>query len=74
MGKIRRKPVNEAKGDLAAAGIKFTKDKGQHILKNPLVIKTMIEKSGIKPSDIVMEIGPGTGNLTVKLLNKAKQV
>jgi len=74
MGKIRRKPVDDNKGDLATAGIKFTKDKGQHILKNPLVIKTMIEKSGIKPSDIVMEIGPGTGNLTIKLLDKAKQV
>lgn len=26
------------------------------------------------PSDVVLEIGPGTGNLTIKLLEKAKKV
>ncbi len=49
-------------------------DLGQHILKNPLVVKSIIDKSGIKPSDTVLEIGPGTGNLTVKLLEAAKKV
>lgn len=29
---------------LAIIGILFVKDKGQHILKNPLVINSMIEK------------------------------
>lgn len=47
---------------------------GQHILKNPLIIKTIIEKANIRPSDTVLEIGPGTGNLTVKLLEVAKKV
>jgi len=56
------------------AGILFNTDKGQHILKNPLVIQSIIEKSAIRPTDIVLEIGPGTGNLTVKLLEKAKSV
>lgn len=27
-----------------AAGIMFEKDKGQHILKNPLIINSMVEK------------------------------
>ncbi|KXS15384.1 rRNA adenine dimethylase [Gonapodya prolifera JEL478] len=52
----------------------FNKDLGQHILKNPLVVTTMIEKANIKSTDTVLEIGPGTGNLTVKLLEKAKKV
>uniref|UniRef100_A0A6G3MI09 rRNA adenine N(6)-methyltransferase n=1 Tax=Henneguya salminicola TaxID=69463 RepID=A0A6G3MI09_HENSL len=47
---------------------------GQHVLKNPLIIDTIIKKSNITTSDIVLEIGPGTGNLTAKLLEKAKQV
>lgn len=47
---------------------------GQHILSNPLVVKTICEKSGIRSSDTVLEIGPGTGNLTVKLLELAKKV
>jgi 18S rRNA (adenine1779-N6/adenine1780-N6)-dimethyltransferase len=56
------------------AGIVFNKDFGQHILKNPLVITSMIEKSAIRPTDVVLEIGPGTGNMTVKILEKAKKV
>ena len=44
----------------------FTFDKtfGQHILKNPLVVSGIVDKAGIKPTDVVLEIGPGTGNLT----------
>ena len=28
----------------------------------------------MQPSDVVLEIGPGTGNLTVKILERAKKV
>jgi 18S rRNA (adenine1779-N6/adenine1780-N6)-dimethyltransferase len=52
----------------------FNKGHGQHILKNPLVISAIVEKAAIKPTDIVLEIGPGTGNLTEKLLMVAKKV
>lgn len=31
-------------------------------------------KANLKPTDKVMEVGPGTGNLTVKILEKAKHV
>jgi 18S rRNA (adenine1779-N6/adenine1780-N6)-dimethyltransferase len=34
----------------------------------------MVEKAGILPSDTVLEIGPGTGNMTMKLLEKASKV
>lgn len=34
----------------------------------------MIEKSALRPTDVVLEIGPGTGNMTVKILEKAKKV
>lgn len=55
-------------------GLEFHKSKGQHILKNPLVVQSIVDKSGIKSTDVVLEIGPGTGNLTMKLLEKAKKV
>lgn len=55
-------------------GIVFNKDFGQHILKNPLIITSMIEKSALRPTDVVLEIGPGTGNMTIKLLDAAKKV
>lgn len=34
----------------------------------------MVEKAGVLPSDTILEIGPGTGNMTVKLLEKCKKV
>lgn len=55
-------------------GVPFEKSKGQHILKNPMLVETIVQKSGIKPTDVVLEIGPGTGNLTKKLLEAAKSV
>lgn len=47
---------------------------GQHFLRNPAVVDNIIERSAIKPTDVCLEIGPGTGNLTVKLLERAKRV
>ncbi len=47
---------------------------GQHLLKNPLVTQAMMEKASVKGTDTVLEIGPGTGNLTMKLLEAAKKV
>ncbi|CAI5482097.1 unnamed protein product [Closterium sp. Yama58-4] len=55
-------------------GIEFQKSKGQHILKNPMVVQAIVQKAGVKSTDTVLEIGPGTGNLTVKLLEAGKRV
>ena len=55
-------------------GLEFHKSKGQHILKNPMVVQAIVDKAGVKSTDVVLEIGPGTGNLTMKLLEKAKRV
>jgi 18S rRNA (adenine1779-N6/adenine1780-N6)-dimethyltransferase len=43
-------------------------------LKNPVVVQAIVDKAGIKSTDVVLEIGPGTGNLTMRLLEKAKKV
>eukprot|EP00274_Cyanoptyche_gloeocystis_P005204 CAMPEP_0196656432 /NCGR_PEP_ID=MMETSP1086-20130531/17192_1 /TAXON_ID=77921 /ORGANISM="Cyanoptyche gloeocystis , Strain SAG4.97" /LENGTH=363 /DNA_ID=CAMNT_0041989177 /DNA_START=182 /DNA_END=1275 /DNA_ORIENTATION=+ len=34
----------------------------------------IVEKAAIKSTDVVLEIGPGTGNLTMRLLERAKKV
>jgi 18S rRNA (adenine1779-N6/adenine1780-N6)-dimethyltransferase len=47
---------------------------GQHFLKNPAVVESIVTKAGLRPSDICLEIGPGTGNLTVRLLDFSKKV
>lgn len=54
--------------------ISFQKDIGQHILKNPAIVTSIIDKAALRPTDVVLEIGPGTGNMTVKMLDKAKKV
>jgi 18S rRNA (adenine1779-N6/adenine1780-N6)-dimethyltransferase len=53
---------------------KFNKDFGQHILKNPGVADAIVAKADLKPTDVVLEVGPGTGNLTVRILEKARKV
>ncbi|KAG9488204.1 probable dimethyladenosine transferase [Eleutherodactylus coqui] len=55
-------------------GVMFNTGIGQHILKNPLIVNSIIDKAVIRPTDVVLEVGPGTGNMTVKLLEKAKRV
>jgi len=47
---------------------------GQHFLKNPAVVTAIVAKSALKPTDTVLEIGPGTGNMTVPLLQQSKHV
>merc|ERR1712184_119169 len=55
-------------------GMIFNTGLGQHILKNPLVVNALVEKSALRPTDTVLEIGPGTGNMTVRMLEKVKNV
>lgn len=46
---------------------------GQHILKNPLVAQSIVDKAALKPTDMVLEVGPGTGNLTMRILEQCKR-
>lgn len=70
----KEKPKAAKKSAPYQGGISFYKSKGQHILKNPLLVDSIVQKSGIKSTDVILEIGPGTGNLTKKLLECGKLV
>jgi len=63
-----------AKASAAHSIFKMDKDLGQHILKNPGVASAIVQKANLKQSDHVLEVGPGTGNLTVLILKAAKAV
>ncbi|KAH3697993.1 probable dimethyladenosine transferase [Dreissena polymorpha] len=74
MPKERVQKKSRQHAEVQKQGINFNKEFGQHILKNPLVVNSMVEKAALRPTDVVLEIGPGTGNMTVKLLEKVKKV
>ena len=61
-------------GGKTFVGLTADKSRGQHFLKNPLVVNSIVEKSDLRATDTVLEIGPGTGNMTVKLLAAARKV
>ncbi len=50
------------------------KSLGQNFLINPRVAEHMVLESNISKKDTVLEVGPGTGNLTKYLLARAKKV
>jgi len=53
---------------------KAKKTLGQHFLKNPSVIKKIIDAADPTHDDLVLEIGPGDGILTKELLGFAGKV
>ena len=54
--------------------ISANKSLGQNFLINDDVVNKIIESSDITDNDLVIEIGPGLGNLTEFLLEKAGKV
>lgn len=54
--------------------IKLKKSLGQNFLKSKNILDIIIKTSNLKENDIILEIGPGKGFLTEKLLKKAEKV
>lgn len=55
-------------------GIRPVKSLGQNFLADERVLARIADMAGISDSDCVIEIGPGIGNLTMKLAEKAGSV
>lgn len=55
-------------------GLSPNKTYGQNFLMDEIVLQDMIESAGISKNDVVLEVGPGIGNLTKFLLESSKQV
>uniref|UniRef100_A0A672TKB8 rRNA adenine N(6)-methyltransferase n=2 Tax=Strigops habroptila TaxID=2489341 RepID=A0A672TKB8_STRHB len=69
------KQLRQERREACASGILFNTGARQHILKNPLIVNSIIEKAALRRhTDVILEMGPGTGNLTVKMLEKVKKV
>ena len=46
------------------------KSLGQNFLSNKKILSQIVDSGNISKGDVVLEIGPGTGNLTEKILEK----
>ncbi|MDD1747851.1 MAG: 16S rRNA (adenine(1518)-N(6)/adenine(1519)-N(6))-dimethyltransferase RsmA [Methanomassiliicoccales archaeon] len=63
---------SEVKALLARYGISPTKSKGQNFLLDERVADREVEHLGIVSGDVVLEVGPGLGILTERVLASAK--
>lgn len=56
--------------DVRTNNFKFKKKYGQNFLVDNNILNKIIEKAGITSEDLVIEIGPGAGALTERLIHK----
>ena len=66
-------PLNAA-NILKRHGLRADKSLGQNFLQDPIALEKIVAVAEIRPSDSVLEIGPGLGSLTRYLAISAKQV
>lgn len=66
--------IKQVKNICRLYNIKPQKSKSQNFLINPTVIHDMIAAADIQPGQAVLEIGPGLGVLTEKLVQAARRV
>lgn len=65
---------DETKTIMKKYGIKANKDLGQNFLINNEVVENIIKSSDVSKEDLIIEIGPGLGTLTKRLLENAGKV
>jgi 16S rRNA (adenine1518-N6/adenine1519-N6)-dimethyltransferase len=57
-----------------SCGIRPTKQRGQNFVHDANTVRRIVKASGITADDVVVEIGPGLGSLTLGLLEVASHV
>ena len=62
------------RGVLEAHGLATKKALGQNFLVNDAVLGKIIDLADVGPADVVLEVGPGIGTLTIALLKHAARV
>jgi 16S rRNA (adenine1518-N6/adenine1519-N6)-dimethyltransferase len=58
----------------ADIGLRPTKQRGQNFVIDANTVRRIVRTSGVGPEDVVVEIGPGLGSLTLELLATAAGV
>ena len=55
-------------------GLRPTKTLGQNFVIDPNTVRRIVRVSGVGPADVVLEVGPGLGSLTLALLDSGADV
>ncbi|MFC6345408.1 rRNA adenine N-6-methyltransferase family protein, partial [Nocardioides hankookensis] len=58
----------------ARLDLRPTKQRGQNFVIDPNTVRRIVRESGITAEDVVLEVGPGLGSLTLALLEVAGRV
>ncbi len=62
------------KQELAEYGLFPRKGWGQHFLVDPNILKKVIRTAQVEKEDVVLEVGPGLGEMTLALARQVKKV
>ena len=58
----------------AELDLRPTKQRGQNFVHDANTVRRIVAAAGVRPGDVVLEIGPGLGSLTLGLLEAAEEV
>jgi 16S rRNA (adenine1518-N6/adenine1519-N6)-dimethyltransferase len=58
----------------ARLGVAPTKKLGQNFVHDPNTVRRIVSAAGLRPGDVVLEVGPGLGSLTLGLVGTAAHV
>lgn len=58
----------------AALGVRPTKQRGQNFVIDANTVRRIVRTAEVRPEDVVVEVGPGLGSLTLALLEVADRV
>ncbi|MEE8601751.1 16S rRNA (adenine(1518)-N(6)/adenine(1519)-N(6))-dimethyltransferase RsmA [Euzebya tangerina] len=59
---------------LDAHGLHPTKRRGQNFVTDPGTVRRIVRDAGVEAGDLIVEVGPGLGSLTLALLEAGAQV
>lgn len=63
-----------ARAILDRHGLAMRKRDGQHLLVDPNTVRRIVEAARLAPTDVVLEVGPGIGSLTLALAGAVDRV
>ena len=66
--------MTSIKKELEAYGLVPKKKLGQHFLVDQNILKKVVQTAGIEKDDVVLEVGPGLGRMTLVLADQARRV